>query len=214
MPPVNPGTTDLVWWYAFDEQSGTRYDAHGDYDMTDYNTVGYESGVQGNAADFNSSNAEYLKRAHASGLEVAGSMTICGWITLDATGSYRVVFIKGTVNDRAFQILVHDPTNTLKWYIRNSANTAWWSVVSGQAVTGGGFYFFAAVYDDDNDLIRIRIDDNSWVTTNNVTSHRTESTLDWTIGGKSDGTVTHEGNLDEMCRYDRMLTETETASPH
>ena len=50
--PSNPGTTGLVSYWALDETSGTRYDSHGSNDLTDNNTVGYTTGVQGNAADF------------------------------------------------------------------------------------------------------------------------------------------------------------------
>ena len=50
----------MVSWWELNETSGTRYDAHGSNHLTDVNTVGYDTGKQGNAADFERDNSEYL----------------------------------------------------------------------------------------------------------------------------------------------------------
>ena len=58
--------TNLVSHWKLDETSGTREDAHGSNDLTDNNTVGYGTGKQGNCADFEENDSEYLSRASAS----------------------------------------------------------------------------------------------------------------------------------------------------
>jgi hypothetical protein len=49
---TNPGYANLLHWYSMDETSGTRYDSHGSNNLTESGTVGYTTGVQGNAAEF------------------------------------------------------------------------------------------------------------------------------------------------------------------
>jgi hypothetical protein len=80
--------TDLVAWWSLDEESGTRYDSHASYDLTDNNTVGYISGKQGNAADFVHANDEYLSAADISAPWSANSdMTIAAWIKIDTSNN-------------------------------------------------------------------------------------------------------------------------------
>lgn len=48
--------TGLVAHWKLNEESGTRADSHGSYDLTDNNSVGYAAGKIGNAADFDTTN--------------------------------------------------------------------------------------------------------------------------------------------------------------
>ena len=60
-------TTGLVSYWNLDEVSGTRYDAHGDNDLTDNNTVGSTDGLGGRkCASFDGDNEEYLSQSVAS----------------------------------------------------------------------------------------------------------------------------------------------------
>lgn len=71
--------TDLVAWWSLDETSGTRVNAHnpGTYDLTDNNTVGYDTGVVGNAASFVGANSEFLSRNDCP-LDMTQDWTIAG----------------------------------------------------------------------------------------------------------------------------------------
>lgn len=78
-------STNLISHWKLDETSGTREDAHGNNDLTDNNTVGYATGKQSNAADFESDNSEYLSITDAaqSGIDTAfegSAWTINMWI--------------------------------------------------------------------------------------------------------------------------------------
>lgn len=53
-------STGLVSYWELEEASGTRVDSHGSYDLTDNNTVGQDTGIQGSAADFVRANSETL----------------------------------------------------------------------------------------------------------------------------------------------------------
>jgi len=74
--------TGLVSYWELEEASGTRVDSHGSNDLTDNNTVGQATGIQGNGADFEDSNSEYLSITDASqsGLGLTGDFTISAWV--------------------------------------------------------------------------------------------------------------------------------------
>lgn len=74
--------TDLVAWYSLDEESGTRVNVHnpGTYDLTDNNTVGYDTGMAGNAASFVDTNSEYLSNDTCP-LDLTQDWTIAGWFS-------------------------------------------------------------------------------------------------------------------------------------
>lgn len=55
----------MVSYWALDEESGTRYDAVGSNHLTDNNTVGFDTGKNGNAASFIATNGESLTLAAA-----------------------------------------------------------------------------------------------------------------------------------------------------
>lgn len=52
----------LIAAWLMDETGGTRYDAVGNNDLTDNNTVLYGTGIDGYAADFERGSAQYLSR--------------------------------------------------------------------------------------------------------------------------------------------------------
>ncbi|MBK6906242.1 MAG: hypothetical protein IPH08_03625, partial [Rhodocyclaceae bacterium] len=107
---TNPGRTNLNAWWEFNETSGTRYDAHGAFDMTDVNTVGYTgSGKKGNATDFVAASSEALTRTDEAGLNFTGNWTISGWFnghTIQNGGTVRFLTkYKASPNtDREFLI--------------------------------------------------------------------------------------------------------------
>ena len=77
--------TNLVSYWDLEEASGTRYDLVGSNHMTDVATVGQGTGKFGNCADFELSNAEYLKitDANQTGLDSAGEMSWSCWIKIE-----------------------------------------------------------------------------------------------------------------------------------
>lgn len=78
----------LVSWWELNETGGTREDAHGSYDLTDYNTVGYGTGKQGNCADLEASNSEYFARSSdCLGLSATGDLSIGFWIKFETSGA-------------------------------------------------------------------------------------------------------------------------------
>src|SRR5512137_2929130 len=69
----------LVAYWPLDEQSGTRYDAVGDADLTDNNTVlASNAGPSGTVASFVAANSESL--SVATPWNGTTSVTIAGWV--------------------------------------------------------------------------------------------------------------------------------------
>ena len=88
----------LVSYWPLDETSGTRVDAVGSNDLTDNNTVGYDTGVNGNAASFVAANSEYLSSAAV--LPMDSDFTVSGWINLHAfTGAHNFVSMEGATGN-------------------------------------------------------------------------------------------------------------------
>jgi hypothetical protein len=77
--------TGLVSYWELEESSGTRNDSHGSNNLTDVNTVGVATGIQGDAADFVRANTESLTITDASqtGLDITGDMSLSFWMNVD-----------------------------------------------------------------------------------------------------------------------------------
>jgi hypothetical protein len=87
---------NLLAAYELDESSGTRVDSHNSNDLSDFNTVGSESGMGGTAATFVSANSERLER---TSFDVGtGSFSVAGWFnhTSGQAGDHRPIQMRGT----------------------------------------------------------------------------------------------------------------------
>jgi hypothetical protein len=94
-----------VW--HLQEASSTRYDStSNNNDLTDNNTVGTTTGKFGTAADFVSSNSEYLNISDGSqtGLDISSTLSYSAWINVDSDGVRASVISKwvGTGSQRGF----------------------------------------------------------------------------------------------------------------
>ena len=88
--------TGLVSYWELEEASGTRVDSHGSNDLTDNNTVLNATGKQGNGADFEAANAEFLNIALGStGLELNASFSVAFWIKPETVG-LQAIYQSGT----------------------------------------------------------------------------------------------------------------------
>lgn len=100
---------NLISWWELNETSGTRSDSHGTNNLTDTNTVTYNTGKKSNCAEFTSANSEYLSISDASqsGLEPTGDMSWSFWVyfkTVPGAGSGASILGKGDGNQK-YQIL-------------------------------------------------------------------------------------------------------------
>jgi len=95
--------------WTLDETSGQRADSSAWANtLTDHNTVGSALGQVGLAADLEADRYEYLSidDADQDGLDVAGSLTLVGWMRPESLGRYQVMASKYeyAVDDRAYRL--------------------------------------------------------------------------------------------------------------
>ena len=125
--PNNPGKTGLVAWWKVNEESGTRFDAHASFDLTDFNTTGFATGLIGNALNPIAANKEIVKRADAytGEFESAADMSAMCWVKAANVEPLNT----------AFFIKYLDGTNN-GWLLRTGVSTRHFNFTSKNS--GGG----------------------------------------------------------------------------
>lgn len=102
-------STNLVSHWSLEEASGTRYDAKGDNDLSDINTVTQGTGIQGNCASFDETLSEYLEIDNNSTFDITTKATWSFWMKPSSTWySYRGIFGKGTFSARTWVAYTSD----------------------------------------------------------------------------------------------------------
>jgi len=202
--------TNLVSYWELEEASGTRVDSHGSNDLTDNNTVGQGTGIQGNGADFEKANSEYLNIADNASLSITGDMTITGWINPESsTGNDCVVSKWNTTGNQRSFAFYYTSGNTMRAFISSdgtNANTSKLDISTAGAITDLTLQQFAIVYDASAGTIYFYLDG---VLNNVSTGHKTsifDSTADFYLGYFSQDFAYFDGIQDEMAIYNRMLT--------
>lgn len=109
----------MVSWWELNETSGTRNDSHGTNHLTDNNTVLYATGVQGNGADFEDANSEYLNIADGSqsGLDLTGDRSFSLWVKPETTptgGAGMAFFYKWAASQQQYGMIYVDVAGTKK----------------------------------------------------------------------------------------------------
>lgn len=112
--------TGLVSYWELEEVSNgsapvTRIDSHGSNDLTDNNTVGSATGIQGNGADMEKDNNEYLSITDASqtGLGITNNISISAWVKLESNSSVMTIAGKWASSNLSF--LFYIAGNELIW---------------------------------------------------------------------------------------------------
>ncbi len=101
---------DLAAYWNLDEASGSRFDSVGSSHLTDNNTVSSNPGIINNAAQFVTTNGEFLSSADNAALSPAGGdFTATAWVYLDskivrpAGNARRYLLSKGSENNGTFE---------------------------------------------------------------------------------------------------------------
>ncbi|MBK6639703.1 MAG: LamG domain-containing protein [Rhodocyclaceae bacterium] len=211
--PTNPGQTNLNAWWDFNETSGTRVDAHGSFDLTDSNTVGYGTGKKGNASYMLWGSVELFYRTDEAGLNFTGDWTLSGWIksdTIDNTTRRVLTKYKSSPNSgREFLIQVSNVDNCIGFYVYKSDGTGVSARFTSSALSANTWYHVAVWCDHTNNVIGISVNGGTPVTTawtgtvNNGAARLVFGNYDGAASGGWDG------YHDEWCWYGRVLTSDE-----
>jgi hypothetical protein len=203
---------DLVAWWSLDEESGTRYDAHGSLDLTDNNSCGFISGKQGNAADYISVNNEWMTNTSASILAGRSSnWSIAFWIRVDSSSpAYAIISSHNAVRTGIdWAVNRHSSNQKLFFQIREEPTRR--EAYSQNTLSINTWYHVYCDYDHSAQEMRMIVDDG----TPYVTSTSAITTPD-AVGteisfGKGVVADYFSGNLDEVAFWDRKLTAAEVS---
>lgn len=199
--------TGLQAWWCLNEESGTRYDAHGSNDLTDNNTVLYNTGVVSNAADFENDNAEYLSMADNADVSMGDiSMTIASWVRLESLTVRRYLIAKN------HDYYTRYDASTNRFVFKVSADGTNYTTVSANnygSVPTDTWAFILSWHDPDTDKIFISVNDGSV----NEVSHAGgiyngsyAFSLGWRIGQAG---CYMDGLMDSVALWKRTLTAAE-----
>jgi len=203
------GPTDYISCWDLDETSGTRFDANttNSNDLTDTNTVLYAAGKQGNAADFESTNSEYLTITDANqvGLDVTTAATWSYWVNFESDTD-AVVIDKtrtGTAPTNSYWILHQGGTGNYNG-LSNSAET-YLAVLH----TLNNATWYHVVWTYNAGTAELFVDGVSKGTASNGTA-LTNTTAPFTLGRVNKYTGNYmDGLMDIVEVYNRVLTGAE-----
>lgn len=201
---------DLVSYWKLDEESGTRYDVFGGNDLTDNNTVGYTSGIIGNAADFISANNEYLSHSDNASLSTGDiDFTVSAWIVPDTDCEDRSGLVgKWYVSSGRREYLLFCDNNLFWFYVSYDGEvTGIIEVINTEVeIITNTEYFVLAWHDASNDMIGLQVNGGDIVTESN-TLGVLDSTQGLEIGRYYNNYF--DGSIDEVGFWKRLLTDSE-----
>lgn len=140
-------STSLIAHWAMEETSGTRNDSTASgFNLSDVNTVLYGTGKQGNCADFEVDNVEYLSGGDWTGFDNVTKLSISAWVNMESVGAEaRYILCKwdsaSQPDGSSFRLYVTsgqklaiDAYNSSNGYVSGSGNTTintgtWYHVV-------------------------------------------------------------------------------------
>lgn len=194
-------TDDLISYWQLDETSGTRVDAHASNDLTDNNTVGYDTGIISNAADFVQANSEYLSKTSNTELQTGDiDFTVAFWCRTPNPAGNQVAASKwgGSTNE---------------WRIYTSLGNLGMIVGGGYAGFGSGqacgfseWHHFVCWHDSVNNQIGVCRDAG----TPDVLSHSGGCTAGDSPFKLGAGDLDYwNGEIDEVGFWKRVLTSDE-----
>jgi len=157
-PAVSTLSTSLISFWKMDETSGSRYDAVSGYTLTDNNTVGYATGKNGNAGDFEYANSEMLYRADNAALSFNANenFTIACWINLESATTYRPIISKNNGLEESgveYNLSLYNSEP----YLSTGNGTAATYVDWGATLSTGTWYMLCAWYNTTTDSIYIQV---------------------------------------------------------
>lgn len=214
--------TDLVSYWKMDETSGTRYDSHGSNDLTDNNTVSYATGKQGNCADLEWDNTEWLSCASNSTLQLSADQdfTISLWVNLENMSgyTYRPMVTKAIATNSTCEFCIYyyyagaDPNNKFRFQLGNGST---YQLVNETVsnTSNGTWFFLVAWHSKTDDKIYLQVNNDAtpaeaaW--SNGTYSGGTGELAIGRFSGNSTTAHHYDGKIDEVAFWKRLLTSDE-----
>ena len=199
----NPGETDLVAYYPF-ENSADDLSGNG-YDGTVTNQGTYVGGQSGRAIAFDGAGG-YVNVPDASGLEGFSGLTISVWFRLDGEGGAANTLVR---KNNAY-LLQRTSGDYISFAVWDGGLTDWKAVRtrSFDASDYGIWHHVAGVFDPDGSAYRLYLDGAEVDSAPTTATAVEESSAPLTIGGLEDQ-FSLDGALDDVRIYSRALSASE-----
>ena len=202
---------NLIAVWELEETSGTRNDSKGSNHLTDNNTVASATGKLGTAADFEVANSEYLSIADNTDLSTGDiDFTFAFWVQLESkAANMQFINKQGAAGTREYTIGYVISGDRLRFGVSNdgTATTTINADALGSPATAT-WYFVVVWHDATANTINIQVNNG---TTNSV-SHTTgvfDGTVAFTMGATATPSTYHDGLLDNVYFWKRVLTADE-----
>lgn len=215
-------STNLVEHWSLEETSGTRTGSYASKTLSDHNTVLYGTGIQGNGADFENDNSEYLQGTF-SGVAHNDDITISAWVKLESwlssngfAGLVCMFHGNGTYwRESLVRLIRYNGSNYLDFMHANGGEAELQYVWSG--LTTGTWYHIVATMDyGATNGLKLYINASNVATGNDSgATYATANKNIITIGADTDNAGTpysgryFDGIIDEVTIWNRVLSSTE-----
>jgi len=210
-------TAGLEGYWKLDETSGTRYDAHGSNDLTDNNTVTYDTGIISNAGKFQSSSSEYLSHSDNASLSLGSnsSFTLTAWVKVTSPTSKTVQIVGKRPNSEngveySLQLSSANPPVPVFEVANGSSKGTVYN--ASDTISTSDWNFIVAWHDEAANTINVQLN-NGPIRSTSWIGGTQNGTSDLTIGKKCPGCSYYfNGLIDEVGFWkDRVLTADERA---
>ena len=209
----------LVAYWKLDETSGTRYDSVGSSNLTDVNTVTYETGKISNAAKFTLTNSEALTVADNAALSMGDiDFTISMWVYWatkpSTTNVLQSLLFKGAAwdNSRAYHIGYWNPANgdSIGFYVSNG--TTGTAVFAGSlgSPAAATWYHVIGWHDATANTVNIQVN-NGTVDSESFSGGSYDDGNPFRLGS-SNAAWFSSAYIDEVSIWKRVLTAGERAA--
>lgn len=195
--------TGIVSYWKLDEASGTRVDSIGANNLTDNNTVLSGTGKVGDAADFESSNSEYLSITDGSqsGLDLnAEDLTVLCWYNLESAGEKYL--LSKWVSGSGYRLSVN--TSEINFYLANATE-----INQASTTTTGVWYHVALTFTPDADRAVLYKDSAVIATDASAAGVIADNAGAFVLGARSDADSPYDGLMDEVLIAKRWFRDEE-----
>jgi len=204
----------LVAFWKLDEVSGTRSDSVGANHLTDNNTVTQATGKVGTSAQFTAANSESLSIADNAPLSTGDiDFTVCAWVWLDTKGAVRDLVTKFGASGQ-FEYLLNYDSSADRYLWGVSSDGSLFASVSANTFgspPAGAWHFVVAYHDSVNNLIGISVNNGAFDTAAHAAGVF-DSAASFHLGGRASGPNYHNGRLDAVGLWKRVLSAAEITS--
>lgn len=203
--------TNLVSWWTLNETSGTRNDSKGTNHLTDNNTVLYAVGKKGNAADFESTNTEYLSITDASqsGLDFSGDCSFSMWVNLESkpADTSRFAFLSKftTSGNWSYMVGYQRDDATSDGLLFNTSSTGSNQAQANIAIADFSLATWYHVVFVKSGSTAYAYVNGVYVGSGTVFSTIYNSSVDFRIGYEYGSATYMDGLIDEVAAYSRAL---------